>query len=139
MNIARVKNTPQLLLLILLGAVLSVLCMNMTIHTSPHSVHQHAPVRISYPESETTNNGCMPGHSSLIYTLTQGLTTTAAPLIFLLFIFSIFYVFRVAGFKTVSKQFYKTRWRLAQQIFSKHVLHWLAILQKQDSYQVVVA
>lgn len=132
------KSTSSLLLAILLGAVLSVLCMSTAVHTLTHDVHQHALVRISCTDSGATDTGCMPGHSSLIYTLTQSSAAVAIPLIFLLLIFSAFYILFTVGSKTVSKQFYKTRWRLTQQVYAEHILHWLAMLQKQDSYKEAV-
>ncbi len=139
MNAVRAKNTSSLLLAILLGAVLSVLCMGVTAHPLAHDDHQNALVRISCTENGATDTGCMPGHSSLIYTLTQASTAIAIPLIFLLLIFSAFYILFTVGSKTVSKQFYKTRWRLTQQVYAEHILHWLAMLQKQDSYKLAFA
>ncbi len=139
MHTVRAKSTSSLLLAILLGAMLSVLCMNMTVHRAAHGAHQHALVRISCTENAATDTGCMPGHSSLIYTLTQTSAAMAIPLIFLLLIFSAFYLLFTIGSKTVSKQFYKTKRRLTKQVYAEHVLHWLAMLQKQDSYRVAVA
>lgn len=138
MNAVWAKNTSSLLLAILLGAVLSALCMSTAVHTLTHDMRQHALVRISCTENGAADAGCMPGHSSLIYALTQTSTTTAMPLIFLLLIFSAFYILFTVGSKTVSKQFYKTRWRIAQAVYAEQVLRWLALLQKQDSYEVAI-
>lgn len=137
MNTVRAKSTSLLLLAILLGAILSALCMNMTVHTLAHDVHQHALVRISCTENSTPNNGCIPGHNSLIYALKQTSTAIAIPLIFLLLVFSASCILFIVGSKTVNKQFYKTRWRLTQQVYAEHILHWLAMLQKQNSYAMV--
>lgn len=138
MDATRVKSMPILLLTVLLGAVLSVLCMGMTAHTSEHAMHQHATTRISCTQGGAADNGCIPVHSSLIYTLSQTSTTTITLLVFLILSFSVFFAFLVAKPKTASKQFYKTRWRIAQAVYAEQVLHWLALLQKQDSYEVAV-
>lgn len=138
MDTFRATSIPTLLLAALLGAVLSVLCMGMTAHASEHATHQHATTRISCTQDGATDNGCIPGHSSLIYTLSQASTTTITLLVFLILSFSVFFAFLRAKPKTVSKQFYKTRWRLAQAVYAEQVLHWLALLQKQDSYEVAV-
>lgn len=138
MDTIRATSIPTLLLATLLGAVLSVLCMGVTAHGSGHGMHQHAVVRISCTQDGAANNGCIPGHSSLIYTLSQTSATTAIPLIFLLLIFSAFYTSLIVVPKTASKQLYKTRRRLTQQVYAEHILHWLAMLQKQDSYEIAV-
>lgn len=138
MDTIRATSIPTLLLTVLLGAVLSVLCMNTITHASEHVMHQHATTRISCTQDGATDNGCIPGHSSLIYTLSQTSTTTITLLVFLLLSFSAFFAFLAAKPRTVSKQFYKTRWRFTQAVYAKQVLHWLAMLQKQDSYEIAV-
>lgn len=138
MDTIRATSIPTLLLTVLLGAVLSVLCMGVTAHDSGHAMHQHAAVRISCTQDGAADTGCIPGHSSLIYTLSQTSTTTITLLVFLLLSFSVFFAFLTAKPKKVSKQFYKTRWRLTQAVYAEQVLHWLAMLQKQDSYKVAV-
>ncbi|MBL8031028.1 MAG: hypothetical protein JNK33_01740 [Candidatus Doudnabacteria bacterium] len=139
-RIIYVKNISSLLLPILLGAVLSVLCMGVVaVHTVQHTTHEHATARISCTQNEIANHGCIPGHNSLITALTQVFTATTVLLVLILLSFSSFSAFLKVKPGTVRKQFYKTRWRLGQQIRAAHVLHWLVILQKQDSYAVAVA
>lgn len=141
MNTACVKNTSLLLLAILLGAVLSVLCMNIATHTQTHAAHyQHDMTYISCAQSQATHDACIPGHGSLMHTLTQASTTTAVPLLLLLLTtFSLLYTILAYRPRTVGKQFYKTRWRLTQEVYAEHILSWLVVLQKQDSYRVAVA
>ena len=139
-RIMHVKNISSLLLTILLGAVFSVLCMGVVaVHTVQHTTHEHAAVQISCTQDEVANHGCTPGHNSLITALTQAFTATTVLLVLTLLSFSSFFAFLTVKPGTVRKQFYKTRWRLGQQIRAAHVLHWLVILQKQDSYAVAVA
>lgn len=138
MDTTRIGHISSFLLTILLGAVLSVVCMGITIATHHHTTHPHTIVRISCTQDEIPVNGCTSGHSSLMRALTQ--THGGIVMFFAFFLLTswIFYLSLTAKTKGIGKQFYKTRRRITLQVYAEHILRWLTILQKQDSYEVAV-